>query len=90
MAEALVVEWRADIESLAFRPAGHDGFCVVHRRAFETLLGHVASAEECTAYLRACEDSFQRAATVKIAQAGLGAQENFHLTSRDIARAPRG
>src|SRR6476469_144498 len=31
--------WRREIDSLSFMPAGHQGECVVHRRAFRVLLG---------------------------------------------------
>jgi len=38
--------WRDDIDALAFQPADHRGICMVHRRAFRTLLrgGAVAAA----------------------------------------------
>jgi hypothetical protein len=80
------VEWRAEIESVAFRPDGHRGVCVVHRRAFETLLGRAASPEDCAEYLQAHQAIFEQAAAAKIARAALQSHDNFHLTSRDIAR----
>jgi hypothetical protein len=78
--------WRDQIDSLAFRLEGHAGVCVVHRRAFETLLGHRASPAECAAYFTTWRSTFARAAAAKIARAALGNADNFHLTSRDIAR----
>jgi hypothetical protein len=81
-------EWRADIDSMAFRPEGHAGLCVVHRRAFETLMGRSASPEQCAAYFKSHQPRFQQAAAVKIMRASLQAGVNFHLTSRDIARTP--
>ena len=80
------VAWRDQIDSLAFRAEGHAGVCVVHRRAFETLLGHSASPAECVAYFTAQRSTFARAAAAKIARASLGSADNFHLTSRDITR----
>lgn len=81
------VAWRDPIESLAFRPEGHLGFCVVHRRAFETLLGRRASPGDCAAYFSVNQAAFARAAAAKIARASLRSSDNFHLTSRDLARA---
>jgi hypothetical protein len=78
--------WRADIDSLAFRPDGHDGLCMVHRRAFRTLLKRVASAEDCADFFRCHQAAFQAAARAKIVREALGQGANFHLTSRDIAR----
>ena len=79
-------QWREDIDSLAFQPAGHTGSCMVHRRAFETLLGRRASPAECAAYFQVNQSKFERAAAAKIARASLGGSANFHLTSRDVAR----
>ena len=31
--------WRDDIDAVAFRPAGGESFCLVHRLAFRTLIG---------------------------------------------------
>lgn len=83
------VEWRDDIDSLAFQPAGHSGFCVIHRRAFETLLGQKASPSLCADYFKAHRPTFEQAAAGKIARAALRGPDNFHLTSRDVARAGR-
>jgi len=81
------LEWQADIDSLAFRPEGHVGLCVIHRRAFGTLIGHSASPPECIDYFNTHRARFQQAASAKITRASLHPDENFHLTSRDIARA---
>src|SRR5690242_41469 len=84
---ALEPIWREDINSLAFQPLGHTGTCVVHRRALETLLGRTASPAECATYFRANQSKFELAAAAKITRASLGGSDNFHLTSRDVARA---
>ncbi|UZE47182.1 hypothetical protein [Rhodopseudomonas sp. P2A-2r] len=78
--------WRDDIDSLAFRPDGHDGVCMVHRRAFRTLLKRVATADDCADFFRRHEAAFQAAARAKIERAMLGQGANLHLTSRDVAR----
>ena len=79
-------EWRDEINSLAFRPEGHEGMCIIHRRALETLLGRCASPSDCKAYFEAHKPAFAAAAAAKIARAMLNGGENFHLTSRDVAR----
>jgi hypothetical protein len=78
--------WRSEIDALAFPVEDHAAFCAVHRRAFRTLLGAEPSPEDCLSYFRGFEDAFRAAASSKIAQKGLWAGQNFHLTSRDIAR----
>jgi hypothetical protein len=80
-------QWNFAIDSLTFRPAGHRGVCVIHRRAFQTLLGHQVSPEHCTAFFGEHLAVFDKAAATKIARVSLDADANFHLTSRDIARA---
>jgi hypothetical protein len=79
--------WRADVDALAFQPEGHRGLCMVHRHAFRTLLRHYPSPEECAAYFSAHTVVFQAAARAKIARAMVAVDANFHLTSRDLARA---
>jgi hypothetical protein len=79
--------WRDDIDSLAFRPAGHVGVCVVHRRALRSLTGQDSGKEETLAFYRAEAATFQAAAAAKIERAGLAAGANLHLTSRDLRRA---
>jgi hypothetical protein len=76
--------WRDDIDALAFRPAGHDGFCMVHRLALRTVIGYPAAAAECLSFFAANRQIFEAAARDKIARAALPADANFHLTSRDI------
>lgn len=83
-AETTTCFWREDIDSLAFHPEGHNGLCVVHRRAFRTLLGLMPEPQECSAYFEAQRDIFERAAAAKIARAILRPEQNFHLNSRDI------
>ena len=78
--------WRADIDSLAFRPDGHGGVCMVHRRAFRTLLKRTPSPDDCAGFFKAHEAAFQAAARAKILRARLEQGANLHLTSRDVAR----
>jgi hypothetical protein len=78
--------WRDDIDSLAFRPDGHGGVCMMHRRAFRTLLKRIASPDDCADFFRRHEAAFQAAARAKIVRATLGEGANLHLTSRDVAR----
>ena len=78
--------WRNDIDALAFRPAGHQGWCMVHRLALRTVIGRPASPAECLDYFTAHQSVFEEAARAKIARAVLPAEANFHLTSRDIRR----
>jgi hypothetical protein len=82
--------WRAEIDSLWFKPQQWDGGCAVHRLAFRSLLGRDRpTAEECIACFRDSEDAFHRAALNKIAIKALPTGSNLHLTSRDIIRALR-
>jgi hypothetical protein len=78
--------WRGDIDSLAFPVREHGGICVVHRRAFRTLLRAEPGPDDCMAYFSAFDDVFRAAAAVKIAQKQVPPGRNLHLTSRDIAR----
>ncbi len=78
--------WREDIDSLVFEPEGHVGSCVVHRRAFRTLLGRDAARQECLEFFGAHHGAFRAAAAAKIARASILAGMNFHLTSRDVRR----
>ena len=80
------VLWRYEIDALVFPVEEHAAFCAVHRRAFRTLLGSEPTAEDCLSYFRGFEYAFRAAAGFKIAQKGLPAGRNFHLTSRDVAR----
>lgn len=80
-------DWRADIDSLAFRPTGHEGLCVVHRRAFRALLGDIATPEQCAEYFGTQQPAFERAANRKITRNQIARDANFHLNSRDIKRA---
>jgi len=79
--------WSVAIDSLAFQPADHNGSCVIHRRAFATLLRCSASPEQCLAFFSEHRVTFEKAAAAKITAAALRIDANFHLTSRDIARA---
>ena len=83
----VAVFWRDDIDSLAFRPNGHEGLCVMHRRAFRVLFGKDPAPQECFDYFLARRPAFERAAQDKIASAALPANAHFHLNSRDIRAA---
>jgi hypothetical protein len=78
--------WRSDIDSLAFRPSGHMGMCVIHRRAFRTLLGCTPSPQQSIDFYLLQRDSFEAAARAKLAARSIRETENFHLTSRDVRR----
>lgn len=81
------LSWRADIDALVFRPAGHGGWCAVHRLAFRALLGRRdPTPEDCLAYAAAHRTAFEAAAAGKISGRSYGAAASLHLTSRDIAR----
>jgi hypothetical protein len=79
--------WRDDIDSLAFQPDGHKGLCVIHRRAFRTLLGFMPEPKDCCAYFEKQREIFQHAAIEKIVRAGVLTDDNFHLNSRNIRSA---
>jgi hypothetical protein len=79
--------WRDDIDALAFRPAGHAGWCMVHHLALRTVMGRLAEPGDCLAYFTAHEARFAAAARAKILRAALSDDANFHLTSRDILSA---
>lgn len=81
------VVWRDDIDSLAFRPQGHRGLCVMHRRAFRVLLGRDATPQQCLDYFHAHGAVFERAAHAKIARASLAVDAYFHINSRNVRAA---
>jgi hypothetical protein len=60
---------------------------MVHRHAFRTLLRRYPSPEDCAAYFQDHRAVFQAAASAKLVRASVAADANFHLTSRDLARA---
>ena len=78
--------WRDDIDALAFQPRGHAGLCMVHRRAFRTLLRAAPSPQQCVDYYLGHEAAFQAAARAKLLRAAVAETANFHLTSRDVVR----
>jgi hypothetical protein len=78
--------WRDDIDALAFQPVEHSGLCMVHRRAFRTLLRTTPSPRDCIGFFNAHREAFQAAARAKLQRADLSPTANFHLTSRDIIR----
>ncbi|MBV9562406.1 MAG: hypothetical protein JOY90_18470 [Bradyrhizobium sp.] len=79
--------WRADIDALSFPVVSHAACCVVHRRAFRTLLRFEPTPADCLRYFGECERAFRLAARAKIARRNIAAGTNLHLTSRDIARS---
>lgn len=78
--------WRDDIDALAFQPAYHQGVCMVHRRAFRTLLRETPSPQQCVDFYRTHQEAFQAAARAKVLRASVADTANFHLTSRDVTR----
>jgi hypothetical protein len=78
--------WRSDIDALAFQPEEHTGLCMVHRRAFRTLLRATPSPRECVEFFNAHREAFQAAARAKLQRANVSETANFHLTSRDVTR----
>jgi hypothetical protein len=78
--------WRPDIDSLSFQPRYHAGQCIVHRRAFATILGFEPTPDDCATCFQQHLPAFEAAAAAKITSAALAADANFHLTSRDILR----
>ncbi|MBV8921788.1 hypothetical protein [Bradyrhizobium sp.] len=78
--------WRPDIDALAFQLDEHSASCMVHRRAFRTLLGFDPAPADCLRHFCEHEHAFRSAATAKIAHKELPPGTNLHLTSRDIAR----
>jgi hypothetical protein len=78
--------WRNDIDALAFQPAGHTGFCMVHRRAFRTLLRMLPTPQQCVDFFDAHRAAFQAAARAKMIRSEITQTANFHLTSRDVTR----
>jgi hypothetical protein len=78
--------WRHDIDALVFEPDDHLGLCMVHRRAFRTLLRLSPEPEDCEVFFRTHERAFRTAASAKISRADVARGVNFHLTSRDVAR----
>ena len=78
--------WRDDVDALAFQPGEHTGLCMVHRRAFRTLLRATPSPRECIEFFNAHQEAFQAAARTKLLRSNLTVTSNFHLTSRDVIR----
>jgi hypothetical protein len=89
LTEAETPHWRSDIDALAFQPADHLGFCVIHRRAFRTLLKALPSPQQCLDFYFRHHRAFQAAAREKMGQKQFAATANFHLNSRDIRRQLR-
>lgn len=79
--------WRDDIDSLAFRPDSHAGWCVMHRRAFRTLLGFEPTPQDCLEYFDREQLAIRKAASKKTQRATIAPDQNFHLNSRDIRRS---
>lgn len=79
-------DWNSNTEALAFQPDGHQEYCMIHRRAFRTLLGFTPTPEDCELFFFANRDAFQEAARTKILTKKIAPGLNFHLTSRDVCR----
>jgi hypothetical protein len=77
--------WRNDIDALAFQPGYHIGLCMVHRRAFRTLLRATPTPRECVEFFNTHQEAFQAAARAKLLRTRTSTA-NFHLTSRDVIR----
>ena len=78
--------WLDNIDALAFQPGAHSGLCMVHRRAFRTLLRAPPSPQQCVEFFNGHQAAFQAAALAKLQRVGVSETANFHLTSRDISR----
>jgi len=78
--------WRDDIDALAFQPEAHAGLCMVHRRAFRTLLRTMPSPRQCVEFFNAHHKAFEAAARAKLKRTDVATSANFHLTSRDVVR----
>ena len=78
--------WRSDLDALAFQPEEHIGLCMVHRRAFRTLLRVMPTPRECVAFFNTHQEAFQAAARAKLLRTTPPSTANFHLTSRDVIR----
>ena len=78
--------WRHDIDALAFQPTEHGGLCMVHRRAFRTLLRATPSPQQCVEFFNAHQEAFLAAARAKLQRVNVAGTANFHLTSRDVIR----
>ena len=78
--------WRDEIDALAFGLADHQGVCMMHRRAFRTLLRTTPSPQQCVDFFNTHQDAFQAAARAKVLRASIADTANFHLTSRDVTR----
>jgi hypothetical protein len=78
--------WRNDIDALAFQPGDHIGLCMVHRRAFRTLLRATPTPGECVEFFNAHLEAFHAAARAKLLRTRPASTANFHLTSRDVIR----
>ena len=78
--------WRDDIDALEFQPSDRAGRCMVHRRAFRTLLRAPPSPQQCVDFFHTNQAAFQAAARAKTLRTGIADDQNFHLTSRDVSR----
>ena len=78
--------WRNDIDALAFQPREYSGLCMVHRRAFRTLLRATPSPQQCVEFFNAHQEAFQAAARAKLLRMSAATTANFHPTSRDVTR----
>jgi len=89
MSKSKTPTWRDEIDALAFELADHQGVCMVHRRAFGTLLRTTPSPQQCVDFFNTHQDAFQAAARAKVLRASVANTANFHLTSREVTRQLR-
>ena len=78
--------WRNDIDALAFQPGEYSGLCMVHRRAFRTLLRATPSPRDCIEFFDTHQEAFLAAARAKLQRVSVSETANLHLTSRDVSR----
>jgi hypothetical protein len=68
--------WRSDIDALVFPLDAHAASCMVHRRAFRTLLGFDPAPADCLRHFGEHAHAFRSAAAAKIAQKNFGRHES--------------
>jgi hypothetical protein len=59
-------KWREDVDAVEFQPTDHQGVCLMHRRAFRTLMRAPSSPQQCVDFYNTHQDAFQAAARAKV------------------------
>lgn len=85
--QAVSAEWLETIDALRFATGEAQRHCFMHRLAFRRFLGPDVTGLDCLAFFETHRAAFQEAAAIK--SAALSAGTNFHINSRDLARAFR-